>query len=832
MAQQATTRQVVAEAAYVYDGPLTVRQVIGEVAYEQRGLGQETRARQVLAEVAWIPMTGDLYALGNDLGDYEGDERGVPLSSDRSAWDDVNYPERHAKGMEEGDSHHPAVTLGPGSDPALTLDGQELTLADVLTPDEHAATDHSGYDETAIHEDESGEIHAITEKETPEDNDEILIEDSGASYVKKRVKIANLPAGSGGSGTLANAGYQETVGDGVNTEFTVTHSLGTWDVLVQVYDLGVTPREQVGATVEVTSADAVVVTIEPAPATDQIRVLVVAADVSAVGDAADLTYTPAEVTDWDSDTDPGNTDDALDQLAERVDDLESAPAPPADLDDLADVNAPAPDDGDVLTWDAVAEEWVPEAPAGGGGASDAADLTYTPVALADWDGAADPGNADDAFDQLAERVADLEDIPGGTDANAIHDNQAGEIAAIAEKTSPASTDLILIEDSADSNAKKRVQIGNLPSGGGDAWDYQTLVDGATISWDLSNGNAQVTLGGDRTLANPTNMTAGALYWLRVIQDGTGGREISWGTAYRFPQGLMPTLTPYADAEDVLLFACDGTNMYHLLTTTNLDEPLYIYTEVGAFEWPVPSGVTSVTVLVVGGGGGGGDRVGGGGGGGGVVLDTDYDVSAVSSVIGSVGAGGVGYFGTSSTPGGNGGDSTFGTLTALGGGGGGSYQSNGQDGGSGGGGAGYVSNSVGGSATDTNPPSGVYQGHDGGDPTANYGAGGGGGAGEVGDDGGASNVGGNGGDGLDMSAYVGSGVGDGGWFGAGGGGGGYDSNLANRTSGGRGGGGAGGLQNYSPSSGMANTGGGGGGRERYGERSDGGSGVVIIKVNGA
>lgn len=37
----------------------------------------------------------------------------------------------------------------------------------------------------------------------------------------------------------------------------------------------------------------------------------------------------------------------------------------AALDDLTDVNAPAPDDGDVLTWDDVAGEWVPF-PAGGG----------------------------------------------------------------------------------------------------------------------------------------------------------------------------------------------------------------------------------------------------------------------------------------------------------------------------------------------------------------------------------------------------------------------------------------------------------------------------------
>lgn len=39
-------------------------------------------------------------------------------------------------------------------------------------------------------------------------------------------------------------------------------------------------------------------------------------------DAGDVTYTPTTVTDWDSDADPGSTMDALDQLAERVDDVE------------------------------------------------------------------------------------------------------------------------------------------------------------------------------------------------------------------------------------------------------------------------------------------------------------------------------------------------------------------------------------------------------------------------------------------------------------------------------------------------------------------------------
>ena len=43
----------------------------------------------------------------------------------------------------------------------------------------------------------------------------------------------------------------------------------------------------------------------------------------------------------------------------------------AALDDLTDVNASAPNDGDVLTWDDGGNEWVAAAPTGGGGATEA-----------------------------------------------------------------------------------------------------------------------------------------------------------------------------------------------------------------------------------------------------------------------------------------------------------------------------------------------------------------------------------------------------------------------------------------------------------------------------
>ena len=52
----------------------------------------------------------------------------------------------------------------------------------------------------------------------------------------------------------------------------------------------------------------------------------------------------------------------------------------------------------------------------------------------------------------------------GTDSNAIHDNISGEIDTISEKSTPVDADIIIIEDSADSFNKKKVQISNLPTG--------------------------------------------------------------------------------------------------------------------------------------------------------------------------------------------------------------------------------------------------------------------------------------------------------------------------------------------------------------------------------
>lgn len=80
-----------------------------------------------------------------------------------------------------------------------------------------------------------------------------------------------------------------------------------------------------------------------------------------------------------------------------------------------------------------------------------------------------------------------------TDVDAIHDNISGEIAAVTEKATPVAADLLLIEDSEDSNNKKRVQVGNLPGSGGGRKHIKTFrVTSApqdTLTFDGLDGDA-------------------------------------------------------------------------------------------------------------------------------------------------------------------------------------------------------------------------------------------------------------------------------------------------------------------------------------------------------
>lgn len=78
----------------------------------------------------------------------------------------------------------------------------------------------------------------------------------------------------------------------------------------------------------------------------------------------------------------------------------------------------------------------------------------------------------------------------------------------------------------------------------------TLTDASTVAVDMSlSCNFVVTLGGNRTLGNPTNAVAGQSGSIFVIQDGTGSRTLAYGSNWKFAGGSAPTLSTTANAVD-------------------------------------------------------------------------------------------------------------------------------------------------------------------------------------------------------------------------------------------------------------------------------------------
>ena len=97
-----------------------------------------------------------------------------------------------------------------------------------------------------------------------------------------------------------------------------------------------------------------------------------------------------------------------------------------------------------------------------------------------------------------------------------------------------------------------------------------LTDGATITPDFAaSNNFSVTLGGNRTLANPSNLTAGQSGVLFISQDATGGRTLAFGSYWKFPSAAAPTLTTTASAVDVLVYTVQSSSRINAQMLYNL-----------------------------------------------------------------------------------------------------------------------------------------------------------------------------------------------------------------------------------------------------------------------
>jgi len=91
------------------------------------------------------------------------------------------------------------------------------------------------------------------------------------------------------------------------------------------------------------------------------------------------------------------------------------------------------------------------------------------------------------------------------------------------------------------------------------WDDAT--DEATITFDLDVSNKQrVTLADNRTLAL-SNPDGAQVFTIRLQQDATGSRTVTWFATIKWAGGSEPTLTTTANKADTFCFIRTGVNTY-------------------------------------------------------------------------------------------------------------------------------------------------------------------------------------------------------------------------------------------------------------------------------
>ncbi|CAI9417339.1 hypothetical protein ANOBCDAF_03952 [Pleomorphomonas sp. T1.2MG-36] len=120
----------------------------------------------------------------------------------------------------------------------------------------------------------------------------------------------------------------------------------------------------------------------------------------------------------------------------------------------------------------------------------------------------------------------------------------GGDSATLEDTVTVRLDTASTEEVLAGTVAKPVSVANL-------WGAGTLValtDGAAIPIDLASGiNFSVVVFGNRTLSDPRNPKVGQSGFIVVSQGGSGGFTLSFGSSYKFFDGLVPdqSITPGA-----------------------------------------------------------------------------------------------------------------------------------------------------------------------------------------------------------------------------------------------------------------------------------------------
>jgi hypothetical protein len=184
------------------------------------------------------------------------------------------------------------------------------------------------------------------------------------------------------------------------------------------------------------------------------------------------------------------------------------------------------------------------------------DLGYTPAVLADWNGSADPGDIDDALDQIAERVKDLEGAAAssGTKTYAVFTPMtsqppASNFATLDTRNSIAVLDfddsteesifwvLVMPEGaSLASGLKVRIHWVTVATSGDGRWGCQIermntdldsdSFDTAAEATTTTNATAGIISTTEITITTIDSVTAGEPFRLKVYRDTSGADTIT------------------------------------------------------------------------------------------------------------------------------------------------------------------------------------------------------------------------------------------------------------------------------------------------------------------
>ena len=98
----------------------------------------------------------------------------------------------------------------------------------------------------------------------------------------------------------------------------------------------------------------------------------------------------------------------------------------------------------------------------------------------------------------------------------------------------------------------------------------TIADAASIVMNMATNNQfLVTLGGNRTLAAPTNLTVGQTGHIYCIQNSGGGHTLGYNSVFQFAGGSDPVVTPAGGAVNLLVFSVRASDKVDAVMVNDL-----------------------------------------------------------------------------------------------------------------------------------------------------------------------------------------------------------------------------------------------------------------------